>query len=334
MEEMTERIAYLRARGVEVDLPEERRAKSASNHDKPPSPTNADAPSFTYLHLPHDANRHVRIAKAQPRPYTDVLPSHLAPAFATDQSLDDDTVARESAARLASMVQAGGDVDLLKTPTAAAIAREAAGGACEAYPLSQSTPENGFRAVRLYIDEVGALRGRPRNRRAEELAAAAGLHGLSIHGDAYVGRCESQPGKGETNVSFRLDELAHDSEWIASARRVHAEAATRGGHGDDEHLASGDAGLYSWSQTEDEVEVHVRGAPEGKGAARRIRVSYASGQSLTVFVDGAEVLSVAPLFDRVLPDDCSWLLDGGCVVITLGKAEPRPWATLALPKAT
>ena len=34
--------------------------------------------------------------------------------------------------------------------------------------------------------QVGALRGRPRNGRAEALAAAAGLAGLAIHGDACV----------------------------------------------------------------------------------------------------------------------------------------------------
>ena len=48
--------------------------------------------------------------------------------------------------------------------------------------------ENGFSDVKLYIDEIGALRGRERNPRAEALAAAAGLSGLSIHGDAFVGR--------------------------------------------------------------------------------------------------------------------------------------------------
>merc|ERR1719188_409746 len=96
----------------------------------------------------------------------------------------------------------------VKAPSAATIQELAAGGACEAYPLAQPSDQNGWRSVKLYIDEIGALRGRPRNQRAEDLAAAAGLAGLSIHGDAYVGRCERGQELGERNVDFAAAELA------------------------------------------------------------------------------------------------------------------------------
>ena len=49
--------------------------------------------------------------------------------------------------------------------------REAQGGHCEAWPLARPSEANDFRGVSLYIDEVGALRARPRNGRAEALAA-------------------------------------------------------------------------------------------------------------------------------------------------------------------
>jgi hypothetical protein len=61
-------------------------------------------------------------------------------------------------------------------------------GVCEAWPLAAPTKENSWLAVKLYIDEVGALRKRPRNARAEALVTATGQLGLAIHGDAFVGR--------------------------------------------------------------------------------------------------------------------------------------------------
>ena len=62
--------------------------------------------------------------------------------------------------------------------------------------------------MKLYIDEIGALRGRGRNARAEKLAHACGLAGLSIHGDAFVGRTI----KGR-NAPFPVADLAPDSAW-------------------------------------------------------------------------------------------------------------------------
>jgi len=110
------------------------------------------------------------------------------------------------------------------------------------------------------------------------------------------------------------------------------QAAQAANHGSDEHLASGDEIHFAWSQTDDEVEVRVRGAPEGKGASKRVKVAYGRGTSLVVSIDGAEVLTLEPLFARVVPDDCAWTMDGGEVVVTLPKAEERPWAVLTLPK--
>jgi hypothetical protein len=244
--------------------------------------------------------------------------------------MDESTVLRETAGRLKNMFAAGGEG--LSAPSAASIQGLAAGGACEAYPLALPCEANGWRGVRLYIDEVGALRGRPRNPRAEALAAAAGLSGLSIHGDAFVGRAErAASGAGERNVDFAVGELAHDAEWVVAARRAHhAAAAARGADAEKLPSGAGADGLYVWTQTDDEVEVRVRGAPEGKGASARVRVGYGKGLSLAVAFNGAPVLALEPLFDRVSPDESSWALDTGTLVVTLGKGEPRTWASLCL----
>lgn len=183
--------------------------------------------------------------------------------------------------------------------------------------------------VKLYIDEIGALRGRGRNVRAEKLAAAAGLAGLSIHGDAFVGRSKTR-GK---NLNFGISDLSPTSKWCADARVAHSAAAAAAGHGDTEHLASGedDEGRFDWSQTDDEVEVRVKSlAPEGKGVSKRVKVSYPGGDTILVKVDGEELLRVGPLFARIDPGGCAWTLDGRDLCLSLEKGEARAWAKLTL----
>ena len=79
-----------------------------------------------------------------------------------------------------------------------------------------------------------------------------------------------------------------------------------------------------------------KGVPSGPASylKKRIKVSYGRGTSLDVSLDGTSLLSIGKLFDRVTPDDCSWLLDGPEIVITMEKMDPRPWVDLALPDRT
>jgi len=143
-----DRIAYLRARGVEVDLAEERGKTK-------PAPPAAGGRTFGFVCIPAE-DTHAVAAERTAAGGSDVLSSTLAPRFATDAAMDDATVARETAGRLRNMVAAGGGVgaDTLKAPSASTMASLSAGGSCEAYPLSRGEADNGWRSVRLYIDEV------------------------------------------------------------------------------------------------------------------------------------------------------------------------------------
>ena len=317
-----ERLSFLQERGVEVDL------TRGAHGGKVPAAT---GPPFSYVHIPQEGKQPVRAFQARSGDQ-DVLRALLAPHFANDKAMDEKVVQRESLARLKGMLVGGGGAGGagLVAPSAATLSTLAASGACEAYPLCMGKPENGFCDVKLYIDEVGALRGLGRSARAETLAAAAGLTGLSIHGDAFVGRCE----RGK-NTNFSLEEMSPASDWCAAARAAHQAAAAERGHGGAQHLATGgdEAGTYTWSQTEDEVEVRVRGAPSGKGAAKRVRVEYGNGESLIVAVDGdasAPLVHLTPLFARVDTGGCTWTLDGEFVVVSMEKAETRPWAAVTL----
>ena len=333
---------------------------------------------FTFVRLPADCNAPIELQTG----FTlggqeDALPTLLAPLFRQQPGakLDAEMVTAHVAARYQEMkgVRRGNQIEPLPDaangdsangdadPAAAAAGAEAAGvpsvnnaslaeldqqtkgGVCEAWPLAPATEANGNTAVKLYIDEVGALRKRPRNPRAEALALATGQPGLSIHGDAYVGRVRVTSKWGdEANVDFGVPEMAHDAPWVAAARAAReakreaspseAAAAKSSAAPPGEYAFGADAeGRYTWSQTAEDVEVRVRrGVPTGAAAKRRVKVGYAGGASLHVAVDGATVLHLAKLYDRVKPDESSWLLDGEELVVTMEKMVPNAWVALTL----
>ena len=306
--------------------------------------------AFTFLRLPADCNLPIESQTAFDLGGGDVLPVLLAPLFkGRDFVLDKDTVARETAARLKEIKMMQGSTEEeanscgpTSLPSTKELERQARNGVCEAWPLVNATKENDWCAVKLYIDEVGALRKRPRNARAEALAAAVGQPDVTIHGDAFVGRIKyvGKYNVDEMNVSFDIEELSHTSKWALQGAQAHearkdldAQKAMKKGE-KTLVLASGSdpKGRYEWSQGSDDVEVRVlKGIPVGPTAKKRIHVSYGRGESLKVAVDGATVLSIEKLFDRISPDECSWCLDGSSLVVTMEKVETRPWVELHLP---
>lgn len=95
-----QRLQYLRDRGVEVDLPEDRaKATQAAK---------AGGPQFAYVLLPQVETKAVVELRAHAAPdgaSVDVLPQLLAPNFADDGAvLDSAAVEREAAGRLKNMM--------------------------------------------------------------------------------------------------------------------------------------------------------------------------------------------------------------------------------------
>jgi len=61
-----------------------------------------------------------------------------------------------------------------------------------------------------------------------------------------------------------------------------------------------------------------------------VKVGHGRGDRIDVSIDGANIVTIAPLFETVSPDDCAWTMEDGEVVITMVKPDVRPWATLRL----
>ena len=91
------------------------------------------------------------------------------------------------------------------------------------------------------------------------------------------------------------------------------ELSSRGGEGDG----------YTWSQEADEVEILFE-LPAGT-AAKDVAVRFLPDKVVLT----APVSQQLALFARAVPDDCSWQLSDGKLLLTLGKEEEgQTWLAL------
>mmetsp|Transcript_83056 Transcript_83056/g.164745 ORF Transcript_83056/g.164745 Transcript_83056/m.164745 type:complete len:300 (-) Transcript_83056:37-936(-) len=220
-------------------------------------------------------------------------------------------------------------------------------GSVEMMPLvrsSKTTLPLPDTATFLYYDEMGALKDRPDNLRAFELAKQCGLdleHPLP--GDVFVGRVCCDP--GPISVSIGMHELDSSVPWIRQAPVENAawkdvlsdlKSAEKTRAPQDrtaaEEQADADGKGWRWSQSETEVEVTVV-IPEG--TTKNTMVVAIGRLSLRVALrsDPAKTLVELRLYAPVVPDDSVWTLgqdaSGPHVQVTLAKEEEeKTWPVI------
>ena len=342
---MEDKEAWLRAHGVEIETPEERRKKAedaarlqklqaqASDGD---SGDSSITRRFKYVRVPADEGKPFEQLEAivAADAAGDILPDILQPRFKGGGTIDE-RMAREQAVR---QLGAKG-MDL----SADALANAAGAGSTETFALVRPSDTNGHRGVYLYLDEVGMLKGLAPNPRAMALARECGFDNVQFFGDMYVGSVQADPGP-LANVDFTVKELDSGSEWLKRAgvenyqynqSMQQLQDAMRekgglamGGSGGDDGMPGGDSDGYSWSQTDDEVELSVD-VPEGT-KSRDVKVTFKPG-ALIVKVGLMETVSLPALYRKVRTDECTWTFEGGAkakVIVTLAKVDEQVWHQL------
>jgi len=327
----TSRLSYLRAHGIEVETPEDRSRAAA------PAPPGTREVKYVYLPADRsiDAGELTFFPPDGAAPGGDALPSHLRHHFTASgrRDVDGDTLASELSK--GNPLLSGGGADLPKV-TPASLEKVVAPGNVESFPLCQPSAENGATSVRLYIDEIGAIKDLPVNQRAADLARAAGYDPPPVfHGDVFVGR--SAAGR---NVDFPLSEAYRDAAWLRSAFQDNLAAqrasnpasgteTQKGADGTDGDTKPEDG--FAWTQTEAEVEVIVPAG--GDVRAKDVRVTFKPSDTV-VKVRGVKVVHVET-YGRIDPDGCTWTLEAGSVageknvVISCEKAEEAIWPRIA-----
>ena len=145
-----ERLAWLRDHGIEVETPEDRRTKAKLAKGLASLKVGDNGTrSFTYVYIPADSS--APLAEIQGVCFADsrgdTLPLLLGPSFAAGK-VDAEALARSAAGHLGNKA-----VSVAVTPDTIA----ASGGGVEKFRLAGG--------VSLYLDEVGALKKLPPNKR-------------------------------------------------------------------------------------------------------------------------------------------------------------------------
>eukprot|EP00927_Polykrikos_kofoidii_P062381 TRINITY_DN57193_c0_g1_i1.p1 TRINITY_DN57193_c0_g1~~TRINITY_DN57193_c0_g1_i1.p1 ORF type:complete len:344 (-),score=72.85 TRINITY_DN57193_c0_g1_i1:55-1032(-) len=303
-----ERLAWLRARGVIVEEPADRRPKV---------PVSRGRPKFTYVRIPVDENEDCEELSGETDD-CDALPQLLAPRFASGDVSDE--------ALLACAASAGQTIGLDHLRTV--LAR----GGSECFTLAPGTDENGREGVKAYLDEVAALKNLPRNNRASTLVQQCGYPASAeLRGEIFVGRLKWGNGGVVTNVDFHLPELDAKSPWVlrAPTENLRLQAATN----PEEHSkaqagasadkpAEGEGEGYSWQDQGEEVEIRV--SVESGTSKRDVQVDFRRREVRVTRPVRLELKLHAP----VELDGCTWTVGDGQIVLTLEKASAAPWPQL------
>jgi hypothetical protein len=152
-----------------------------------------------------------------------------------------------------------------------------------------------------------------------------------------------------TNIDFKLGaDTSPDAEWLNNATMQNLEYQSEmnkmTGQGDQfQPSADGEDGiakmeqdgLYSWTQTDEEIEIIVPLGvdPDGKPLSSKqvkahgLKVNYFP-RKLSVNFKAEEILKLG-FYDSVDPDGCTWTLDVGSkatsLIITCEKSNGMSW---------
>lgn len=162
---------------------------------------------------------------------------------------------------------------------------------------------------------------------------------MAFHGDMYVGSIQTIGDNPMTNVDFLVGDLDSSSAWLKAAGAENLEYSRsmkqledvmreKGGMqtmGGDGGMPGGTEDGYSWSQTDDEVEVAV-GVPAGT-KAKEVKIVF-KPMGMAVKVGGADTLSLDALYRKVRPDECTWTMEGAKIVVSLAKVDESVWHQL------
>lgn len=220
-----------------------------------------------------------------------------------------------------------------------ALERVAAEGSVETFALvrpSKETQPIANCGTYIYLDELGVLKGLPKNARASEIARGCGLEVESpFLGDVYVGRVniEASPVRVESvratdlnagskfmsnapSENYKTQQAMFEYEKVAKAKQVGAKSP-------EEQARIDEARGWRWAQTAEDVEISVTVPNETK--ANDVTVKF-GGQSLRVTFKSkpTEPIAEFKLFAAIRVDECTWTmgsLDGGARAVQVGRCS-------------
>lgn len=329
-ESQAERIAWLRKRGVQIEIPGERRPAGEEEGDGEDG-GGQELMSITVVRVPandSEALEEMSVGVIPSRGGDQLLVKLRRHFSGTRHDINTDKL-KESAARQF------GSADVEISPSS--LQRVSELGCVECFTLDSPSDANGLQGVHVYLDEAGQLKGLAPNKRASALAKLCGFESVPFVGDVFLGRTMVTR-DGLANASFPLRDVDSSAAWLANgvAARNYELGAARGaiemvGGGEEAHRGGKDAsrGLV-WTETDEGVEVQLTFPAGAAYTSKQLNVKIAS-RAVTVTLKaggGGEPLLSLRLKGAVSPDDSTWTVAGGVLEVTLEKTPSGPWGRL------
>jgi hypothetical protein len=329
--------------GIVVETPEERKAKNISNIMKEADPT-IPAQEVSYVVIPANTSQPLQEFVFTPTTtqFGDALQEHLKPYFASNSEQVDISLLQQNNQQLLGS-STSGEASVVSPEALTNVAKQ---GHVEVFTLVHPIPGNQFTGVNIYLDEVGMLKRLPLNTRASHYAEQAGYKDPcpQFYGNVVMGRIRKRGAIGVTeHVSFRsgVDTDAR-ADWLQRAATCNLEYQMEmnqitGRQDDRQPGVDGSNGVakeetgYSWTQTEEELEVVVA-LPDGATVnSKDLQVVFKT-QCLQISCRKTALVSLE-LFERVDVDGCTWILEKSSgndknskkLVVTMEKMEQALW---------
>jgi hypothetical protein len=322
---------FLCSQGVEVETSEERRvAKVAEIMREAGDGTDLD--EIAYVLIPADSSKPLQelLFRPQSGANGDQLVDHLKKAFRGKSSQVDLSLLQQQGAQ--TLMGSGDGPSQVSDESLQKVAAEAN---VETFSLCQPQPKNKFTSIHIYLDEIGLLKRLPLNGRASTYAAQAGFNPPpQFYGDVFMGRVQKKP--TVQNLSFLLGpDTAQDALWLRSATAENLEYQMEmnriTGRNDTQPDKVGDGKSkqedgYSWTQTEEELEVTVSLPKDA--VSKDVKAKFLP-QTIELSCKKEKLLSIR-LFEKVDMDGCTWTLDKSkkddlTIVVTMEKVEQAFW---------
>jgi hypothetical protein len=342
-----ERIAWLRDRGIEIELPADRKNKQAGTE---PIPSTEETISITIVKIPCNDKE----------PYSEVKIPVLKKGKGKDELVDllriyfkDNT-----GISLGSIQDAASKQFTNQAVSISAQTLSSTETTVETFPLSHPNITNKQRRVSMYLDEAGQLKKLPSNSRASSIAAMCGFQNVPFVGDMFIARLIVGT-KGVGNVDFFQSELDSSALWLKDIQKLNYD------HGVQTNRVTmdpeKDAGLWdpdsttgkdeakglTWAESDDSMEICITLPSEFKTiASKNVKVTFQT-KHLTVKVQNtteATIQDISPnamltllditLAGSIRPDECNWSIDkpkAGAppkIEITVEKIGDKMWGKL------
>jgi len=319
-----ERIAWLRKRGVVIEMPGERGKASVA-----PSPDPDNAVPVTCVLIPCDDNQpyqEVSVTTYKDKDGDQFL-QQLKPFFSSDSSKLDDKLLQEAASK-----QFGNQE--LPSISKQTVEKFAGEGSVETFPLSQPYRDLESNGVSIYLDEAGQLKGLRSNRRASELAALCGFEAVPFVGDVLVGRVHLDKVKGLQNASFRREEVDSGANWlkgVVSSNYQHGIETNKVGMSDSSAPTerTNKEGNCTWRDIPGEDIVEVMYTMPEDITHKDIVVKFSHKEVIIKQKSNiTHVLLHLKLRKEVTADECTWTVASHSkrvIDISLCKASSGAW---------